>query len=603
MTSNVEAAQSSRRKFLKQAAVAVPAAALISGALPATASADTVGPQPGFAPDLVLVNGEVLTMDEALPRTQALAVSGGRIVAVGSNAEIQALIGPRTKVVDVEGRTVIPGLTDGHNHALRGGESHHLESYWLDLTSLRDALAVITRDAQQRSADAWVAVVGGWHPDQFVEQRPPTVTELTAASPTNPVYVQYLYDYALLNDSGIRALGLNQSTTPPVPGTQVERDGAGQATGRLFGTIGPFNALTVKLLPATFDMQKAALADYLAELAGCGITGFIDDSAGPSASYDILFALREQGGLPVRAGYRVPAQTPGSEPAFFESLMAFRAPQDPDGLTPFVGLGELLTFGTYDGTLLSAGFRAPAPSLTDLETIATFAASRGIPLEAHAYTDDAGSQILDVFEKVNQTYPIGELRWAMAHLTTGTVDTIRRVKALGMALSVQMGPYYEAQKILAEDGAAVADRAIARIALDEGVLVAGGTDSTRIGDYRVWPALQYHVTGASAGNSFVRPPSQRLTRMEALKLYTINSAWLALADGDRGSLVPGKLADIAVLDRPYLEVAESEIGKIRSVLTLLGGTPVHDRFGWLPSEGVSGTRNHSLNEVAPNAVV
>lgn len=152
-----------------------------------------------------------------------------------------------------------------------------------------------------------------------------------------------------------------------------------------------------------------------------------------------------------------------------------------------------------------------------------------------------------------------------------------------MALSVQMGPYYEAPTVLAQDGASVADRAIARIALDEGLLVAGGTDSTRIGDFRVWPALQYHVTGASAGDGFVRPPSQRLTRMEALKLYTINSAWLAFGDRDRGSLEPGKLADVAVLDRPYLRVPAGEIGQIRSVLTLLGGVAVHDRFGWMRS--------------------
>jgi predicted amidohydrolase YtcJ len=200
-----------------------------------------------------------------------------------------------------------------------------------------------------------------------------------------------------------------------------------------------------------------------------------------------------------------------------------------------------------------------------------------------AYTDDAAAQILDIFEKVNQTYPIGNLCWSIAHLTTGTVATVRRMKALGMALGVQMTGYYEAPTILAEDGAAVAERQIARIALDEGVLVAGGTDSTRGGDYRVWPALQYQITGASAGNVIVRPPSQRLTRMETLKMYTVNSAWLAFGDSDRGSLEPGKLADLAVLDSPYLQVPASQIGKVRSVLTLLGGSPVYDKFGWIPS--------------------
>lgn len=594
MEANTEVNGSSRRKFLKQGAVAVavPAGALLGGALPGTASAATLAGgdgtlRPGLAPDLVLVNGEVLTMDDKLPRAQALAIIDGRIAAVGSNADLRALAGPGTRVIDLQGRTVIPGLTDAHTHAIRGGLTYHQETYWLDVTSLRDGLALITQDALERASDEWVAVVGSWHPNQFVERRAPTVAELSSASPTNPVYVQYLYDYAVLNESGIRSLGLNESTTPPVPGIQVERDRSGRATGRLLGTvgssIGPFNALVAKIFPATSEMQKASLAGYLAELASCGITGFIDESAGPEAAYETLFAVRDQGGLPLRAGYRVPAQTAGDESSFFQSLMAFRAPRDPDGLTPFMGIGEVLNFGTFDETLLTPGFQAPASSLADLETIATLAATLQVPVETHAYTDDAAAQILDVFEKVNQTYPIGNLRWVMAHLTTGTIATVRRMKALGMALGVQMGPYYEAPTILAEDGAEVAERAIARIALDEGVLVAGGTDSTRIGDFRVWPALQYQVTGASAGNAFVRPPSQRLTRMEALKLYTLNSAWLAFGDKDRGSLEPGKLADLAVLDRPYLQVPASQIGKIRSVLTLLGGFPVHDQFSWIPS--------------------
>lgn len=435
MTTDAEADRPSRRGFLKQAAVAPAAAVLLGGTMPGTASAATAtatvasdggggGSWPGLAPDLVLFNGEVLTMDDEVPRAEALAVGDGRIVAVGSDGELRALVGPRTKVIDLEGRTVIPGLTDGHNHAIRSGEAYRQESYWLDAASLSEALALVTEEARGRPSDVWVAVVGSWHPNQFVERRAPTVAELTAASPVNPVYVQYLYDYALLNESGIRVLGLNESSTPPVPGIQVERDGGGRATGRLFGGIGPFNALTARLLPTTAAMKEASLAAFLAELAGCGVTGFIDDSSGPEAAYEALFALRDQGGLPVRAGYRVPAQTPGEEPAFFQSLMAFRAPQDPDGLTPFVGLGELLTFGTFDGTLLEPGFRASASSLAALESIATLAASRRIPLEAHAYTDDAGSQILDVFEEVNRVYPIAELRWAMAHLTTGTVATI-----------------------------------------------------------------------------------------------------------------------------------------------------------------------------------
>ena len=175
----------------------------------------------------------------------------------------------------------------------------------------------------------------------------------------------------------------------------------------------------------------------------------------------------------------------------------------------------------------------------------------------------------------------GNLRWAMAHLNTGSPETIARMKALGMAFSVQMGPYFEGPAILEANGPEVALRSAARAALDQGLVVAGGTDATRIGDYRVWPAVEFQVTGASLGNAVVRPPDQRMSRMEALRSYTLGSAWLAFDDDDRGSLEKGKLADLAVLDAPYLGVPATQISEIRSLLTLRGGEAVYDRRGWV----------------------
>ena len=169
---------------------------------------------------------------------------------------------------------------------------------------------------------------------------------------------------------------------------------------------------------------------------------------------------------------------------------------------------------------MGPGFEATPEALAELKEVATLAASRRIPLEIHAYTDDAASQILDVFEEVDAVHPIGDLRWAMAHLNTGSPETIARMRALGMAFSVQMGPYFEGPAILEANGPEVALRSAARAALDQGLVVAGGTDATRIGDYRVWPAVEFQVTGASLGNAVVRPPDQRMTRMEALRSYT-----------------------------------------------------------------------------------
>ena len=291
-----------------------------------------------------------------------------------------------------------------------------------------------------------------------------------------------------------------------MPGIVVERDANGEATGRLLGGIGPFNTLVASILPASFDERKDSLENYFTALNESGVTGFIDDSAGPAASYETLFALSDEGRLSLRAGFRVPAQAPGNESAFFESVMAFRAPRERGGPTPFVGMGESVVFGVNDGVRMGPGFQATPEALAELEEVATLAATRRIPLEIHAYTDDAASQILDVFERVDAAHPIGNLRWAMAHLNTGSPETIARMKALGMAFSVQMGPYFEGPAILEANGPEVALRSAARAALDQDLVVAGGTDATRIGDYRVWPAVEFQVTGASLGNAVVRPP-------------------------------------------------------------------------------------------------
>ena len=539
------------------------------------------GGEDAAEPDLILTGGAILTMDEDQPRARAIAITGDEITAIGRSRTVARLAGPDTRTVNLRGRTVIPGLVDGHTHAIRGGQTFDQETYWLGIRTLDDALALVTEAAAQRSPDEWVAVVGSWHPNQFRERRAPTVADLSEASPANPVYVQYLYDYGLVNEAGIEALGLNTSQTPPVPGIVVERDANGQATGRLTGGIGPFNALVATLLPATFEERKDSLENYFTALNASGVTGLIDDSAGPPAGYETLFALADEGRLPLRAGYRVPAQAPGNESAFFESVMAFRAPRQRGGPTPFVGMGESIVFGVNDGVRMGPGFQATPEALAELEEVATLAASRRIPLEIHAYTDDAASQILGVFERVNQTHPIASLRWAMAHLNTGSPETIARMKALGMAHSVQMGPYFEGPAILEANGPEVARRSAARIALDQGLVVAGGTDATRVGDYRVWPALEFQVTGASLGNAVVRPPDQRMTRMEALRAYTLDSAWLAFDDDDRGSLEVGKLADLAVLDAPYLRVPPERISEIRSLLTLRGGEAVYDPRDWV----------------------
>lgn len=552
------------KRPIRQRLVAAAAAALALLWLPAAQAADTL-----------LLNGELLTMDAAKPRAQALAVRGNRIVAVGSNAAIRKLRTAHTRVIDLGGKTVVPGLIDAHIHAIRGGQGFTFESYWYEQTTLPGALDQLAQEAAKRGPGRWVAVMGAWHPAQFAEQRAPTPQDLSTALPHNPAYVQYLYDYAVVNTKAIDVLGLDTGAALP-PGITVERDAQGRATGKLLGGIGPFSALFARISARPEAENRASLQAFFSELNRLGVTGVVDPAAGDHAIYSPLFTLWRDKALTVRVAYRASALAPGNETAWFKTSLAYLPPLFGDDMLRFLGVGEVLAFGMNDGVRMSAGFNPPQAARDELAQAALFAAERRYPLEIHAYTEDGAKAILDVLEKVAQTRPFKDLRWALTHINTGSEQTFERMRKLGLAYTVQMGPYFEAPAIQEAHGAEAAQASPpTRLALRKGLMVAGGTDSTRVGVINVWRAIEYHVTGRAVGGAVQRRADHLLTREEALRLYTANAAWLTFSEPHRGSLTEGKLADFAVLDAPFLTVAPDDIHKIRSVLTFVDGKPVH----------------------------
>jgi predicted amidohydrolase YtcJ len=528
--------------------------------------------------DTILKNGVVLTMDRDNTVAQALAISGDRIVDVGSNDEINTRTEPGTRVIDLAGKTVIPGLIDTHIHAIRGGQTYHLETYWFGVPTLAAALDRLGKAASERSPNQWAAVVGSWHPEQFAEKRAPTVEDLTNVAPDNPVYVQYLYDYAIVNGKGIEALRLNDSKNDLPKGIKVERSmlGLGGATGKLTGSVVDFNQLFATIAEASKVDKKASLKAFLTELNRRGVTAFVDPAAGPPEAYDPLFELWEEKRLTLRAAYRIPAQTPGNEAEWFSNVMAFRPPLFRDGLLSVAGMGEFLVFGMNDEVQMGPGFDPPKEAREELVKVAKFAAERRFPLEIHAYTDDAAAAILDAFEIVAKSCPLHKLRWCIAHLNTGSARTFDRMKNLGIAYTVQMGPYFEAPAIEDDNRKSVAEATPPyRLALDRELMVAGGTDSTRIGVFGAWQAIEYAITGCSLGRAVQRRADFLLSREEALRLYTANAAWVTFDEEERGTLEVGKLADLAVLDAPYLTMPQEKIHSLRSVLTMVNGVVVH----------------------------
>ena len=407
-------------------------------------------------------------------------------------------------------------------------------------------------------------------------QRPHGVHELERLLPDNPAYVQYLYDYALVNRKGLQALGLDKEGAS-MPGIEIERDASGRPTGKLFGNIASFSALFTRISASSDDERTESLAAYMKALNGRGLTAVVDAAGGGSGGdvYDPLFKLWRERRLSVRVSYRVSAQMPGGEAAWYASSTAYLPPLLGDGMLRFMGLGEILVFRTNDGTRLAPGFQIHQDGLEELYRVALLAAHRNYPLEIHAYTNDAARQILDVFERVAQTVDLHPLRWCIAHISTGTFDTFARMGKLGLCYSVQMGPYYEALTIATSNGLQVAESSPpVRLALDAGVPVVGGTDSTRIGEYNTWRAIEYHITGVAVGGVLKRRTDFSESRMQVLRFYTANAGWLTFEEQTRGTLEPGRLADLAVLDKPFLTVPAGEIHAIRSLLTLLSGKVV-----------------------------
>ncbi len=269
--------------------------------------------QQSASADMVLLNGAITVGDASATEHEALAIRGEHILAVGTNAEIAALAQPQTTVVDLEGRRVIPGLIDSHMHLVRAGLTWNDELHWDGIASLDAALALIAQAAATQPEGSWIRVVGAWHPGQFAEKRGPSRADLNAVAPRHPVYVQMLYEDALINDAALRICEIATETSDPQGGV-FERDAAGAPTGRMRG-VAAFNYVLQRMGSATLDQQIASTRAMLQAFGRVGLTTGID-TGGLGAAWDIyqpIFALGRQGNMGFRARLYVGATERGRE--------------------------------------------------------------------------------------------------------------------------------------------------------------------------------------------------------------------------------------------------------------------------------------------------
>ena len=534
-----------------------------------------------MAPDLILTNGRFETLDSANPNPGAIAIADGLFSAVGDAREIMPTAGPDTQIVDLGGRRAIPGLIDSHLHLIRGGLSFNMELRWEGVRSLADAMSMLKRQAQATPPPQWVRVVGGFTDQQFAEKRLPTLDEINAAAPETPVFILHLYDRALLNRAALRAAGFTRDSQAP-PGGEIQRDASGEPTGLLIA------APNASILYSTLDkgpklppeFQANSTRHFMRELNRLGITGAIDAGGGFQRypdDYEVMQQLHRDGLMTVRIAYNLFTQQPKGELADFHSWTRDLQPGQGDANWRVNGAGEMLVFSAAD----FEDFRQPRPDLapemeTELEPVVRVLAERRWPWRLHATYDESINRALDVFEAVNRDIPLDGLHWFFDHAETISPRNIDRIATLGGGIAAQHRMAFQGEYFIDRYGAAAAEQTppISRM-LAAGVPVGAGTDATRVASYNPWVSLSWLVTGKTVGGTRMYPPANRLDRREALRLWTSANTWFSGEEGRKGQIKVGQYADLAVLSADYLSVAEDAIADIASVLTLLGGKPVH----------------------------
>jgi predicted amidohydrolase YtcJ len=512
---------------------------------------------------------------------EAMTVADGKVLTTGTSSELFGAREPGSEVVDLGGHTVIPGLNDSHLHVIRGGLHYNLELRWDGVPSLADAMDMLKEQARRTPAPQWLRVVGGWTEFQFAERRMPTLEEINQAAPETPVFVLHLYDRAMLNAAALRAVGYTKNTPDP-PGGEIQRDRRGFPTGMLIArpNAGILYSTLAKGPLLAHEDQLISTRHFMRELNRLGITSVIDAGGGfqnyPD-DYKVVEELHERGQMTLRIAYNLFTQRPKHELEDFSKWTSSTSLYQGDHTLRLNGAGEMLVFSAAD----FEDFLEPRPDLdqvleTQLESVVRLLAEKRWPFRLHATYNESIDRFLNVFEKVNRDIPLNGLHWFFDHAETISDRNIDRTVALGGGIAVQHRMAFQGEYFVHRYGAEPAKRTppIRRM-LQMGVNVGAGTDATRVASFNPFMSLYWLVSGRTVGGMQLYDRDNRMSREEALRLYTQGSSWFSTEEDVKGSLAPGQLADFAVLSSDYFSVPEEEIKQLQSILTVVGGEVVY----------------------------
>lgn len=514
--------------------------------------------------DLTLVNGKVHTMDSRNSVVSSVSIRNGKFVVAGKTAPTSA------RVIDLKGRTVIPGLVDNHNHFVllsqRPGHDTRLEG----AASISEVQSAVAARARTVPPGAWITSMGGWVPEQFVERRLPTLEELDAAAANNPV---------ILYQTFVGPAAVNSKARQFFAAKNIAVSGTGLiAMGP--SALGALNALRAI---QTFADKKQGALDAMAYSASMGVTTNVDMGAfvipgtpntdasaqmdtlasdDPFTMHDALLALNREGKVSTRLRIFYLSMDKPPQVSLIAQRVLNSYPGFGDDLVRISGIGEFVT----QWPLFKGDFPA------NYQAALTLVAQHGWPFQQHTLSAREDAFTIESFRKINETIPIAGLRWSIAHVPELTTENLAAAKALGIGLALHGFRYLSGSK---RGGPPY------RMIVESGINAGAGSDSAQISTLNPWNMMYYMVTGKNAAGILVNE-GQTISREQAVRLYTAANGWFLREEDQLGSIEPGKLADLVVLDRDFFDpaaVPDDAIRRVRPALTIVGGRIIYEAAG------------------------
>ena len=532
----------------------------------------------GPAPDLVIVNARIYTVNPAMPTAESLAIAAGKVTAVGTSRDIRALAGPNTSTLDAEGRTIIPGLEDNHLHSAGGGPGVDLSS----ARSLQEVLQRIQARVKQAKPGEIVTTNSDWHEAQLKEQRLPLRKDLDAIAPHTPVVVVRGGHEYILNSAALNRWGISKSTPEP-RGGRITRDDKGELNGELVDRA--------KALAPLPEAPPPTIESLLAEhrkLNAAGLTSIRYPGA-PVEHYRLLQEMERRGLLTVRINHllRPPASTPAELRAMLERWGV--KPDEGDEWLRNGGL-KFAVDGGFEGGWMTEPYAKPFDEggryrgintlpLAEFAALVKEANRGGWRVATHAVGDAAVDEVLAGYETADAERSIQGRRWSIEHAFLPRADQYPKMKKLGLAISVQDHLYLAGPSLVKMWGPKrAASVTPVRAYLDREIEVSGGTDSPVVPYPPLW--VFYHWISRDTISGGVLGPDQRISRQEALRVETLNNAYLTFEEKIKGSIEPGKLADLVMLPQDIMTMPGQEIPSMKVLMTIVGGKIVYQREGF-----------------------